>query len=189
MSETTKSGIKKWGILAEKTVYECEPWIRLNVQKIELPDGNIVDNYHHLVMPEYVVVFPVTSDKKAVMLKSYRHGVRDITHIFPGGFIDKLESPLDAAKRELLEETGYKYGHWQSMGTYVPHSNYGCGKVHMFEVKGVCKVQEPKSGDLETAEVHLLTQNMVNNYLSEDRIATLSSISVLLLGINRKIFD
>ena len=96
------------------------------------------------------------------MLQSYRHGVGDITHLFPGGIIDEGETPLDAAKRELLEETGFGGGEWRTMGTYVPHSNYGGGKVHMFRVNSVKKVQEPNSGDLEETNIHLFKYDSIH---------------------------
>ncbi|SVD24790.1 uncharacterized protein METZ01_LOCUS377644, partial [marine metagenome] len=44
-------------------------------------------------MPEYVVVYPVTSNDKVLMLEAYRHGVGGITCLFPGGLIDKGETP------------------------------------------------------------------------------------------------
>ena len=93
------------------------------------------------------------------MLKVYRHGVGDITHLFPGAFIAEGKTPLYAAKRELLEETGFGGGEWRTMGAYVPHSNYGGGKVHMFKVTSVEKVQPPNSGDLEEANIHLFNHS------------------------------
>ena len=174
----------KWEVLEEKTVYQCDPWIRLDVHKIKLPDGQIIDDFHHLAMPEYVVVYPVTFEDKVLMLKGYRHGVEDITHFFPGGFIDEGETPLDAAKRELLEETGFGGGEWRTMGAYVPNSNYGAGKVHMFRVNSVKKVQEPNSGDLEETNIYLFNDSSLVQLLIEGRIASLSTISALLLGIN-----
>jgi len=182
-----KSVLEKWEILEEKTVYKCAPWIRLDVHKIKLPDGQVINDFHHLVMPEYVVVYPVTFEDKVLMLKAYRHGVGDITHLFPGGFIDEGETPLDAAKRELLEETGFGGGEWITMGAYVPHSNYGGGKVHMFKVTGVEKVQQPNSGDLEDAEIHLMNREMIMKAVSDGHIASLSSVAAVLLG-NSDIF-
>ena len=70
------------------------------------------------------------------------------------------------------------------MGAYVPNSNYGGGKVHMFRVNGVKKVQAPNSGDLEEANIHLFNHSSLVQLLIEGRIASLSSISALLLGIN-----
>ena len=184
MPKKVKSNLKKWEILEEKTVYECTPWIRVDVQKIKLPDGKIVDDYHQLVMPESVVVYPVIFDDKVLMLEVYRHGVGDTTHLFPGGFIDQGETPLDAAKRELLEETGFGGGEWKSMGSYVPNSNYGGGKVHMFKVAGVEKVQPPNSGDLEETEIHLMNREMLMKAVSDGRITSLSSIAALSLSTN-----
>ena len=186
-NKKVKRKLKKWKILEEKTVYQCDPWIRLDVHKVKLPDGQIIDDFHYLAMPEYVVVYPVTSNDKVLMLESYRHGVGGITCLFPGGLIDKGETPLSAAKRELLEETGYGCGVWQSTGTYVQHSNYGGGKAHMFKVTGVEKVQPPNSGDLEEANIHLFNHSSLVQLLIEGRIASLSSISALLLGINNNI--
>ena len=187
MSKIDKPDLGKWEVLEEKTVYQCDPWIRLDVHKVKLPDGQIIEDFHHLVMPEYVVVYPVTFEDKVLMLKGYRHGIGDITHFFPGGLIDEGETPLDAAKRELLEETGFGGGEWITMGAYVPHSNYGGGKVHMFKVTGVEKVQQPNSGDLEDAEIHLMNREMIMKAVSDGHIASLSSVAAVLLG-NSDIF-
>ena len=87
-------------------------------------------------------------------------------------------------KWEILEETGYGGGDWQCTGTYIPHSNYGSGKVHMFRATDVEEIQTPNSGDLEEATIHLFNHPSLVQLLIEGRIASLSSISALLLGIN-----
>jgi ADP-ribose pyrophosphatase len=179
-----KSVLEKWEILEEKTVYKCAPWIRLDVHKIKLPDGQIVTDFHHLVLPEYVVIYPVTSENKVLLLQAYRHGVGKVTHLLPGGFIDEGETPMDAAKRELLEETGFSGGEWKSMGAYTPHSNYGGGRAHMFKAMGVEKIQEPNSGDLEEAEIQSFDSETLMKALSDGSITSLSSVAAISIGTN-----
>ena len=184
MSKIDKPDLGKWEVLEEKTVYQCDPWIRLDVHKVKLPDGQIIDDLHHLVMPEYVVIYPVTSDNKVIMLQAYRHGVGDVTYLFPGGLIDDGETMLEAAKRELLEETGYKAHNWKSLGSYVPHSNYGAGKAHIFKAMGAEKIQEPNSGDLEEAEIQSFDSETLMKALSDGSITSLSSVAAISLGTN-----
>jgi ADP-ribose pyrophosphatase len=189
MSDPNKPNLNKWEVLEERTVYECDPWIKLNVQKIKLPNGEIVDDFHHLDMPEYVVIYPVTASQKVIMLKSYRHGVGDITQLFPGGLIDEGETPLDAAKRELLEETGFGGGEWQSMGSYVPHSNYGGGRAHMFKATNVDKAQLPNSGDLEEMYIQLFDPKTLTKMMVDGQIVSMSSVAALLLGEKENILN
>ena len=188
MSDRDKPDLGKWEILEKKTVYECNPWIKVEVQKIKLPNGNVVDDFHRLVMPEYVVVYPVTTNENILMLKAYRHGIGDLTYLFPGGLINKYEKPLDAAQRELLEETGYVADNWQCLGSYVLHSNYGGGKAHMFRATGVEKVQRPNSGDLEETLVQLFDLKSLNEKMVLGQISSLSSIAALLLGEKENLF-
>ena len=67
--------------------------------------------------PDWVTVIPILPDGKFLMVRQYRHGSASLSDEFPAGVIDPGEEPLDAAKRELLEETGYRARkmdlHWQ----------------------------------------------------------------------------
>jgi len=185
MPKKVKSNLKKWKLLEQKTVYECDPWIRLDVQKIKLPDGKIVDNFHQLVLPESVVVYPAISEEKVLMLQSYRHGVGDITMMFPSGSIDEGEIPLDAAKRELLEETGYKTDNWKFLGCFVPHCNYGGGRVHIFKATNVEYVQAAGSSDLEESELKITNISSLGRIVKSGKINSLSSVTAIALGQNQ----
>ena len=66
-----------------------------------------------------------------------------------GGYIDEGEQPLAAAKRELLEETGYKSRQWEHLGEFVVDGNRGNGIAHFFLARGAYPVTEPDADDLE----------------------------------------
>ena len=182
MSKPKIANDRQWEVIERTTVYDCPPWISVEKQKIKLPNGNIVTDFHYLNLPEYLVVYPITSNGKVLILESYRHGVGDVTMLFPGGFIDQGESPLNAAKRELLEETGYESINWESLGCYVPHSNYGAGKVHIFLATGAKKIKEPESGDLEDFQLKLLSPRNLFKVALAGQIDSLSSIATFCLA-------
>ena len=101
--------IKPWKILGRKTAGLCRatPFIEVSVETVELPDGRIVPDYHHLDAGEFVTILAETTAGTFLTLRQYRHGVRRIGLAFPGGRVDDNEAPLAAAQRELLEETGF----------------------------------------------------------------------------------
>lgn len=66
----------------------------------------------------YVAILAGNDKTGFITVKSYRVPVRKIMIELPTGYIDKGESPLTAAKREFLEETGMKAKHWKKMGEY-----------------------------------------------------------------------
>jgi ADP-ribose pyrophosphatase len=97
-----------------------------------------------------------TADGKFRVELQYKHGIGRVSLNLPGGVMDKGEAPLKAAKRELLEETGYKADGWKEIGDYVCNSNYGCGRAHLFFARNARKIAEPNSGDLEDMEIVLM---------------------------------
>src|SRR5208337_458342 len=101
------SAIQKWETLSSEVIFEAKQWFRVVKDTVKLPNGRIVDDYYRIEAPEYVLICARSQDGKILIERQYKHGLGKITTTFPAGFVDKDEMPLDAAKRELLEETGY----------------------------------------------------------------------------------
>lgn len=99
-------------------------------------------------------IFALTEDKKVIMVKQFRPGPEKLLLDLPGGYIDKNESPLDAARRELLEETGYS-GEFKDLGINLP-SAYSNEEIYCFLATKCRKVTEPKPDKGEFMNVELV---------------------------------
>lgn len=98
--------IKKWDELSRKIIFEK---YSRKIEKVifRLPDGNESDFYIKEEGPA-TGILAITKEKKVILVKQFRPGPKEILNEIPGGYIDKGETPEQAAERELLEETGYK---------------------------------------------------------------------------------
>ena len=110
--ENTINEDRKWKVLESEYLIR-RPWLTARRDRAELPDGRINNEYYVLEYPDWVNIIAVTEDGDIVLERQYRHGLGNTCYELPCGVIEKGETPLEAAKRELLEETGYAGGQWQ----------------------------------------------------------------------------
>ena len=172
-----------WVVESTTSILRREPWIEVFEEHIRLPDGRLVDDFYSIRLPDFVVVAPVTEDGRLVLVRHYRHGPRRVTHSLPSGFIEGAESPGEAAKRELLEETGYAAGEWSALGSYVVDGNRRCGLEHVFLATGVRRVSEPFSADLAESTVELIKLEEATETLRRGDISELASAAGLSLAL------
>ena len=94
-----------------KVVFET-PWFSVHEMpsKREWHMGR--DPFYCIVSPDAVLVIPVTDDGRFLMIRQYRPARGGFTLEFPAGAIDRGEAPLEAAQREMLEETGFVAQKW-----------------------------------------------------------------------------
>lgn len=94
-------------------------------------DGMLRENTY-LSKPHGVVVLPVFKDGDILMIRQFRYLVGSECIELPAGRIEEFESPLEAAKRELLEETGYKATAWKEATIFYPSNGISNEIVHIF---------------------------------------------------------
>ena len=168
-----------WKVLSAEVVYDYPPYLRVEKQKVLLPDGRRIEDYHKLVMPNFCVICALTEASDLILLRGYKHGIGRIELSLPGGFIEPNEDPLVAAKRELIEETGYSAEEWQPLGEFVPNGNYGGGQGYVFIAKKARRAQNPNSGDLEAAEVEVVKMGKVQESIRDGEISSLSLVAAI----------
>ncbi len=171
--------IRPWRTLARRVLLERPPWFTVGEETVELPDGKIVEGFGWIKMLDFAVIVPITPDGRTILIRSYKHGVGAVSLSLPGGGFQSGEEPLAGAKRELREETGFEADEWIPLGRYVVDPNRGCGAMHAFLARGVRKVREPESGDLEEQELVLLPFADARARLRAGEVAQLSTAAAL----------
>lgn len=171
--------LKPWTVLDRRTLLDAGPFVRVHADTIETPDGQRVENFYQVEQGDFVQMFVEDADGRVLMLRQYKHGPRRVTQTFPAGGIDPGEAPLAAAKRELLEETGYVAEEWTALGSYVVQANQRGCVCHLFQARNARKVAEPDSGDLEEMRLELLTRADLIAAAAEGDYALLPVIALL----------
>lgn len=176
--------IAAWEVLKTEDLCIAAPWIKLSVQQLRLPDGTEVDDYHQVSLGEFVIIFPWTGDERVVMERQYKHGLGKVTLTLPSGLIEDGEEPMEAARRELMEETGYASDQWKQLGSFVVHGNYGCGRAHLFKATDACRFKEPASGDLEEMDIVLMNLDEIKFAFKSGDIGLLGTMATIALATN-----
>jgi ADP-ribose pyrophosphatase len=146
------------------------PHMRLRSDEVELPDGTVIADYYVRESAGFVVIFAVTNDERIVLVRQYRYGSDGIHLELPAGTLDAGEDPLDCAKRELLEETGYAGTHWESVGEYFAEPVRSNSKAYMFLTRGVRRIQAPQLDPTEVIDVEEATFDELRVMLKDGRI-------------------
>ena len=137
---------------------------------VRLPSGVEMKEYYVLEYPDWINVIATTRDGRFIMERQYRHGLQWVGHEICAGVVEEGEEPLAAAKRELLEETGYAGGEWRHVMTLSGNASTMTNLTYCFVAEGV----EPVSGQsleaTEDIEVILMTADEVRELLAGDQI-------------------
>jgi len=176
----------EWVVESSTSILKREPWLEVFEEHLRLPDGRMVDDFYTIRLRDFVVVAPITEDGHVIMVRHYRHGPGRITRSLPSGFVEGDETPAQAAKRELLEETGFAAEAWSLLGTYVVDGNRRCGVEHVFLATGARQVAEPSSDDLAEATVQLLTVEQASEALSNGEISELATAAGLAVAFLKR---
>jgi ADP-ribose pyrophosphatase len=158
MADQKQKTLQPWTSLGRKTVFAVPGRLEIFADHVQLPDGREVVDFLQFESPPFVVIVAETGDGQIVCERQYKHGPGRVILTLPAGAIDAGETPLQAAQRELLEETGYAGESWQALGVVHMHANAGGWKSHAFLARGCRMVAEAGSGDLEEIQVELMTK-------------------------------
>lgn len=153
--------IKPWTV-GPPRVLAATPILTLNQRRCTPPhDRCAPGDFVSIDCPDWVNIIPITADNRVVMVEQFRHGAGEVTLEIPGGALDPGESPLEAAARELLEETGYTGDPPTMLGSVSPNPAIQTNRCHLALVRNAARTANPAPDTREDIAVHLVPMGEV----------------------------
>jgi len=126
----------------------------------------------------------MTTDNKFLCFRQTKYAVEGTVLAPVGGMLEPNEAPLEAAKRELLEETGYEAPEWVNLGSHILDPNRGIATMHLFLALNAKQVAQPNSDDLEDQELLLLTRREIESALKAGEFKILAWSAVVAMSLD-----
>ena len=117
--------------------------VAVKKNKVMLPDGAIIDDFYTVAIPDAAMVAAITEDGQLLLKSEYRYACGEEIIECPAGMFEQNETdPLKVAKRELLEETGYRSTEWIYLGPTNESTSKLTNTMHLFVAKNCRKVSD-----------------------------------------------
>jgi ADP-ribose pyrophosphatase len=170
-----------WIVLDEEVAYENR-WVRVRLQRLQLPRGEAYD-YTVVDRPAQGVAVALRDDSGDILMeREYRHGIGQVVWQIPGGLVDESESALTSAQRELREETGYEAREWVELGEFYDNPALGNASTRLFVARGPARVQEPCLDIAEMVELRWVSLEWLRAAVKRGEIVdrvVLSALGIL----------
>jgi ADP-ribose pyrophosphatase len=172
-----------WKTLASKPVLAFGKWLAVEERTVQSPTGQVIEHWPWVISPDYVNVLAVTPEGQYLVFRQQKYGLEGESLAPVGGYIEPGEAALDAARRELLEETGYAAEDWQLLGTFRVDPNRGLAMGSLFLARQARPVTLPHADDLEELHLLLLSRAELQSALRAGQFKVLAWASNVALAL------
>lgn len=147
------------------------------VQKVRLPNGYVA-TFETIKHPGAALIIPFLANSKIIMLRQLRPVIGAYIYELPAGTLNKNESPLPCARREIIEETGYSAKKFTLLGRIYPVPGYSTEKIFIYKAEGLQKEDHEAEED-EVIESRVFTKAAIKRLFKAGRIVDAKTIAAL----------
>ena len=151
--------------------------LKLDVYNVKLPDGNS-SKREIVTHPGAVAILPILPNKKIVLIRQFRKAIEEILYEIPAGVLDRKESNVHCAKRELIEETGFRARSIKKLVTIYPSPGFSSEIIHIFKATGLQKVEKNLEPD-EFIETEILSIFKIKKLIKKGKIKDAKTLVAL----------
>lgn len=145
----------EWPKIRARRTTKVSAWMDVIARDVEFKPGAPIETYHAVGQADYLAIVARTPDGRIPIVRQYRPAIEAFSWELPAGLVDPGEQPLDSARRELLEETGFPARAIHPLGSAAACTGRLSNRVHSFFVETDERIAnfEPEPG----IEVRLVT--------------------------------
>jgi 8-oxo-dGTP pyrophosphatase MutT (NUDIX family) len=173
-----------WERLRSERLLET-PYFALRSDKLRLPGGAVKDPYYVVERPDAAIIFPLTAEGEAVLVRQYRPPLERMELGLPAGLVEEGEKPEAAARRELLEETGYSGGEWEPLGALASSPSLKDNWAYLFLARGVEEMAPPDPDEHELVETVRVPVGELLGLIRTGEIVSSSGVAAVMLALER----
>ncbi|BEU87808.1 NUDIX hydrolase [Selenomonas sp. TAMA-11512] len=168
--------------ISSESIYDGK-LLHVRCDTVRLPNGNTATR-EWIIHPGAAAVLPVTEAEEVLLVRQYRYPIDAVTLEIPAGKLDAPdEPPLECAKRELSEETGYTADHYIKLTTVATTVGFTNEKIHIYLAKGL-NVGEQHTDDDEFIHVVKMPLQEAVKLVYDGTIVDGKSITAILMAAN-----
>ena len=153
MGNDESKKVEPWPTLGSRRLVETRIF-SLTARQARSPRTGATSEFYVLEMPDWVNVIALTDEREVLLVRQYRHGRAEVTLEVPGGLVDAEDAdPLAAARRELVEETGYEAKEVVLLGSVAPNPALQPNRCHTCLATGLRRAGEQRLDPNEDIEI------------------------------------
>jgi 8-oxo-dGTP pyrophosphatase MutT (NUDIX family) len=173
-----------WQVLSDTSLIS-QRWLEVREQRVRLSNGHEIDRFHLIRGPHWAAVLCLTREREVVLVRQYRHGFGGASLELPAGVLEADEAPLDGARRELREESGFDAENIEPLLSMVPEPARNSTRAHFFFARDAQRATELALDKSEDLEVVLVPLSELWELIDHGQIVHAAHIAAILLAWRR----